>query len=247
MITRNGIPIAAPIVEMIVAVGMLILSIRIIQKYLQKKNRITLYLALTFVSYTIAVFSTAIGKCLQFGIQMAPNHIIYYSDMTIILGYIFTALANIFLIPFIDQIFLNIGNLIALPVTISNGIAIGLFIPALSVEKNAYAKAFPIVIFHVINTMFVMILLSYLAFIERRKNKEEKLARMGFLFIGLFGVFIMLMFISFALDLLILSLTSITGYTPFYYLSWFFALIGLFSGYLGYIMPPWFKKLLHIK
>jgi len=99
-----------------------------------------------------------------------------------------------------------------------------------------------VVIFHVINTMFVMILLIYLPLKERNKN-TECLPRVGFLLIGLFSVFIVLMFVSFALDLLIINIAYSQGYTASYYLAWFFALTGLFCGYLGYTLLGWFKKL----
>ena len=87
-----------------------------------------------------------------------------------------------------------------------------------------------------------MVILAWLSLKERKKTKE-KISRTGFLLISLYGTFILLLFLSFGIDLAIVSATG-KGYSIFYYLSWFFALAGLVSGYLGYIMPDWFRRII---
>ena len=241
MYIRNNVPILAPITESIVALAMFVLVVSIWQRYLRRKRDATLYLSVAFTSYATSVLLTAIGKWLQFGLNIDPE-VTSYADFFILLAYTFTALSNVYLFAFIDTIFLNKGIKAILPIAILNSISIGLFIPAISLKQGSYAATTPIVLYHALNTIFLMCILTYVSLRERKKS-DEKLPKIGFLLIAFYGVFNLLLFLSFGIDLAIVYLTE-KGYSPFYYLSWVFALLGLICGYLGYIMPDWFKKLI---
>ena len=103
--------------------------------------------------------------------------------------------------------------------------------------------------FPIIASLAVMSLLSYglltiLAFRESKLN-QERLPRTGFNLIGVYGLSVALLFICFVGDTLLISIipTFDQGYTFFYFLGWIIAVCGTFLGYLGYIMPNWFRKL----
>ena len=241
MLSRNNVPILAPVVETIISILMFILVFRIWQRYIKRKRDATAQLAICFTSYATGMLLTAIGKWLQFGLNIDPE-VTSYADFFILLAYTFTAFSNIFLFVFTNQIFLNNQIKYLIPITILNSISIGLFIPRISIQQGSYANAFLIVLFHAFNSIIVMVILTWLSLKERKKTKE-KISRTGFLLISLYGTFILLLFLSFGIDLAIVSATG-KGYSIFYYLSWFFALAGLVSGYLGYIMPDWFRRII---
>jgi len=241
MLSRNNVPILAPIVETIVAIFMFLLVFSVWKRYLKRKKEATAHLAICFTSYATGMLLTAIGKWLQFGLDIDPE-VTSYADFFILLAYTFTALSNVFLFAFTNGIFLNNKIKYLIPITILNSISIGLFIPRISIKQGSYANAFLIVLYHAFNSIIIMVILIWLSLKERKKTKEI-IPRTGFLLISLYGFFILLLFLSFGIDLAIVSTTG-KGYSLFYYLSWFFALVGLVSGYLGYIMPDWFRKVI---
>lgn len=241
MYYRNNVPILSPITETLVSLGMIVLVTLVWDRYRKRKNEATLYLAIVFTSYSTGVFLTALGKWLQFSLNIDPE-VTSYADLFILIAYMFTAFSNIYLFAFIDKIFLDKGFRFALPITMLNSITIGLLIPRVSIKQGSYAEAFLIVLYHAANTIIIMVVLTYLA-LNERKRTEEKLPRTGFMLIAFYGIFTLGMFFSFGIDLALVSITG-KGYTPFYYLSWILALFGLTSGYFGYIMPEWFRKLI---
>ena len=105
MLTQNGIPILAVILEPIVALFITIVALQIFKKYRERRNLATLYLAIAVLSLAIGIWATGAGKVLQF--YKTSNYDMDFANFGIILGYIFTALANVFSMAFIAVIFLH--------------------------------------------------------------------------------------------------------------------------------------------
>ena len=109
-----------------------------------------------------------------------------------------------------------------------------------SFSSEAYSDALNVVIYHALVTLALVLSLAILAFREASQNKE-KLPKIGFTFIGLYGLFVSFVFVMFAVDIALGG-----GYSAFYYLGWICAGLGTLFGYVGYIMPDWFRKLLKV-
>lgn len=246
MLMWRDIPALAPIIETIAATIMVFVAIRAIQKYVQRKKETLAYLTLSLSFYALAVVSSATGKWLQSFVPGVDPEAMSYSDPFILLAYCLSALGNIFLFAFLDDVFLARKKIYLMLFAISNAIVIGLIIPNINTNPESYAASIYAVIFHVLNSLFVGVLLASLSFRQWRKA-EERLSKMGFLFIGLFGLLLVMVFVLFAVDVLLISLNLSEGYSVFYYTAWFIEVLASVSGYLGYIMPEWFKALLGVK
>jgi len=243
MFEQNGIPILALIIEPLVAAGMLILAVSGFMKYKEKKRQPTLYLTLSFVFYSLGIASSGVGKWLEFFVNVSPK--IYFVGGTILIAYCLTAIAMVFLMVFVDLVFLEVGPWFIASVSIINGITLGMMFMKINFSiEGAYDAALNVVIYHALVTLAFVLLLAILSFREARQNKE-KLPKIGFTFIGLYGVLVSMVFVLFAVDIVI-GVALGDAYTPFYYFAWISAGIGSLFGYVGYIMPDWFKKLIKL-
>ena len=242
MLVRGNVPILAVIIETLVFVGIIILTISAFRKYFERRKQPTLYLSFSFLAYALAVLSTGIGKWLQFIIEPVG---LYFANGTILLAYVFTALANGFLFAFVNAVFLNWGSITVVIIGLLNGATAGIFVTTINFQVENYDQTLPLLIYHVVNTMLVMGFLMVSSFREVRKNTQQ-MPKVGFTLIGLYGVFILMVFVLFALDIFLPEVTGSDGYTPAYYAAWISAGIGVLCGYLGYIFPDWLKKFLKI-
>ncbi|MBY9001365.1 MAG: hypothetical protein KGD64_10645 [Candidatus Heimdallarchaeota archaeon] len=240
MLEQNGIPVLALIVEPLVAIGMTILAVSGFIKYFEKRREPTLYLTLSFVFYSLGIACSGIGKWLQFFSNVSPEEIAFAGG-TILIAYCLTALATVFLMVFVDLVFLEVGPWFVASVSIINGITLGMMFMKLSFTGDPYTTALYVVIYHALVTLALVLLLAILSFREARQNKE-RLPKIGFTFIGLYGIFVCMVFVLFAIDIALGG-----GYSTFYYLAWISAGIGSLCGFVGYIMPDWFKKLLKVQ
>jgi hypothetical protein len=152
-----------------------------------------------------------------------------------------TAIANVFIYLFIDEVFIKRGSLYTSIAGILNGVTVGSLIIMNDFGEELYAEAQPIVIYHAVLSLITFGLLAGLAIRESVKS-EEQMPKVGFVLIGMYGIFVALVFILFALDLLMPM-----GYSPFYYAAWISAGVGVLCGYLGYMFPNWLKKLLKLE
>ena len=95
----------------------------------------------------------------------------------------------------------------------------------------------------------IISILSYglLAYFGTREGvlNDDRLPKVGFYLIGTFGVCMILMFVTIAGDTILVSNVAAfsQGYSPLYYIGFTLAAISLGLGYLGYIMPDWFKNI----
>ncbi|MHA1156501.1 MAG: hypothetical protein ACTSQK_10375 [Candidatus Heimdallarchaeota archaeon] len=229
-------------------------------KYLDRKKEPALTLAITFLFWGLSGIAVFIGFILHYINIPIPAGDIQYSRYGINLGYLFSAVSNMFMVLFISQIFSQAPmfrrtkKTIPLVNAILNGITIGLIINTISLSLNAvdpteiYNPQYPIAqtIYHLVLTFFSFTLLLALSFKER-KEASLRWERAGFTFIILYGVSGILIYVMFVLDLifpLIWSEIFGLGYTIFNYLGWVFAILMCIFAYLGYAMPTRIRNLL---
>ncbi|MHA1910228.1 MAG: hypothetical protein ACTSYA_00915 [Candidatus Kariarchaeaceae archaeon] len=237
MLTQNNIPVLALIIEPLIALGMTILAIRTFQKYKEREKDATLYLAIGIAFYGFSVWASSVGKWIQFYSDTSFEEKAY-SDLTISFAYCFAAVTSVFIFAFVNEIFLDGKKPLLLFYGILNGITIGMILTNTGLDAGTYDEIFPYVIYHAVLALLTNGLLIYFGFKEASVH-EDKVPKAGFTLIGLFGVFSMLVFILFAIDV------QWKTYSPAYYAGWLSAGLATLSGYIGYIMPDWFKRLIN--
>ena len=238
MLISNEIPVLAIIIETAIALGMGFLTVMGFLKFAERRRKPTLYLSFSFLFMTLAVSSSAIGKWIHF---FANAPVLSFDDGFIIIAYQMVAIANVFIMVFIDEVFLNWGSLLTAISGILNGVTVGTLIIMNDFSEELYSKALPVVIYNAAISLITFGLLAGLAFRESRRS-EQQMPKVGFVLIGMYGLFVALVFVFFASDLAVDM-----SYSPFYYAAWISAGVGVLCGYLGYIFPDWLKKFLKLE
>ena len=251
-IWQNKIPLSAVIFETIVVLILIYITTLLFIKYQQRKKKPNLYLGLAFLNFTLASMTTAIGRWAGF---FSPVSYLELSitDLTTVTSYIFIALSSCFAVAFVDSIFIHKGLDFALIFFLLNGVIIGLILVQIYywiyVDRSFGLIRKPavnlIVVAVSVLALIAYVLITVFSFRESRLT-DERLHKIGFNLIGMYGIFIPMLFVAFAIDTVLISSveTFANGYSPMYYLGWVFAIVGLSLGYLGYIMPGWFRKLI---
>ncbi len=241
----NEIPLAGLILENLVALIMIYLSFRIFLKYKKRKNRATLYLFFSFLFYGLGAIITVIFTYIQF-FSNVPGSVVTWANLGISSGYIFTSTSNCFLFAFVNDVFLDWDRIFNYIYAIANGIVIGLIIPHISYSPTTYQEISDYFHLYVLFTIIVYILLIVKSLKESKKS-VEKLPKLGFRFIAYYAITIIFVFVFFAIDALLGGVGNIypKGYSPFFYVGWSLVIIAFFFGYLGYVMPQWFRKLIN--
>lgn len=235
-------------------------------KYLNRRKEPALTLAMTFLFWGISGILVFLGFILHYINMPIPAGEIQYSRYGINLGYLFSAVSNMFMVLFISQIFSQAPmfrrtkKTIPLVNAILNGITIGLIINTLSLSlktvadgadiSEVYNPEYPIAqtIYHLLLTFFSFSLLLALS-IKERKGASLRWERAGFTFIIFYAISGILIYIMFVLDLVLALMFEIfsMGYTIFNYLGWTFAILMSTFAYLGYAMPTRIRNLLKEK
>ena len=250
---------AYPNIGFLVSIGLaftfvLVVTIFLLIKYAERKRIAALTLAGSFSWYALSALCVFIGALLQYVFNPAPlEEVVQYSRYGFNLGYIFSAVSNIYLVLFVSQIFSQTsffrktGKMLPLINAILNGITIGLVIDAF--QTSPYNPAYGLIptIYHLVLTFIAFGLLLGFS-IDARRDATYRWEKAGFTFIigsALSGIMIYLML---ALDrIATLAIAGFEeGYTPFVYIGWTFAILMSTLAYAGYVMPEglrkWFSK-----
>ena len=247
---QNKIPLSAVIFEIVMTLFLLMVTIFLWRKYLERKKKPVFILGMNFTFFTAAAIVDMIGRCLGYFTYPNTDYLVLsYTDFTTLLNYAILAIANCFVIIFIDEVFVHKGTSFTLPFGVLNGLVIGLIIPALRFWATDTSfgllrnKIGEVIVFAVVS-LATYGMLAFFAIREGVLN-EEKLPKVGFHLIGTYGVCLVLMFLSFAGDTFIIQIVPAfsQGYSPFFYVGFSLSMIGIGLCYLGYLMPTWFKKL----
>jgi hypothetical protein len=259
-----------PTLTAIIMVGIATLAvfttvIMLLIRYLQRRKMPALTLVITFLFWGLGGLSVFVMFILHYlngpGI---PAGDVQFARYGINLGYLFSAISNIFMVLFVSQIFsqspLFRRTKSAIPIinAILNGITIGLIINAISLSLDTtnseiteiYNPTYPIAqtVFHLVMTLFAFILLQGFS-IKYRRQASTRWERVGFNFINYYAMSGMMIYILFAVDLIVAELFVYfeNGYTIFNYLGWACAVLMAIFGYLGYAMPSRIRNMLKEK
>ena len=258
-----------PTLTAIIMVGLATLAvfstvILLFIRYLQRKKMPALTLVITFLFWGLGGLSVLIMFILHYlnAPQLAGE--VQYARYGINLGYLFSAISNIFMVLFVSQIFsqspLFRRTKSTLPIIngILNGITIGLIINSISLSLDTtnpditeiYNPQYPIAqtVFHLIMTLTAFILLQGFS-IKYSRQASTRWEKVGFNFINLYAISGMMIYILFAVDLIVAELFTYFayGYTIFNYLGWACGILMAVFGYLGYAMPTGIRNMLKEK
>ncbi len=222
---------------------MIYISILMYKRYKIKTNITTKHLFISITSYGFAAISSAIGKYIDF-YSKVPQRVASYSNYTINIAYVFTAIGSIFLYSFIEEIFHRDHIYRKYFFAITEGIVAGLIIGLNSVDYSSYQQMIPAIAILIVLSSWIYISLIVYS-IRYYKKSNNKQSRIGFSMFAMYGVFLILVFVSFLIDVIIVTLKG-TAYNIEYYLGWTFATLASISAYLGYVMPSWFKSIMGV-
>lgn len=234
-------PILAVFIEPLSGLFILFIALNSFIRYKSKKNVITRQLTITLFLLAFAALISGLGKYLAFNSKISREQI-SYTDFTIVLAYCLLTLSNISFTPILKELFLEKESQIPLILIIIDSIIIGLLIGNISFAFGVYNK----ILYYLILFIFVTTLThGYFAILAFREIKsiDDRLSKIGFRLISLFSLLIILVLVLFVLDLAF-GIIFVSSYTIFYYMAWITVGIASAVGYLGYIMPNWFKSII---
>jgi hypothetical protein len=217
----------------------------IFKRYLERKSMVTLKLALMMLFLATALILDPIFL----GVRAATT--IDYISLQGVLSFGLSAIANIFLVLFLVEVFFK-GKLgwtaIILMVISATVLPIGIYM------YNTGQDTLPLLLVHLLVTFIILLTQAIKGLTLRRRmmleGDAEKLSINGFLFISLGGIMQFLTYVSFIMQELGAFLGDLyeqyglvqNGATIFIPIAFFLSGVASFMLYLGFIMPAWFKK-----
>jgi hypothetical protein len=236
---QNEIPLLAIFVEAICGGAMFFLAVRAIIRYFERKSKVTLYLMIGLFAMSLAALTSAFGKYLQYSLDIDPTQV-SYDNLTITIAYVFLTVSNIVYAMILQEFYLEEDSQSPIYLNIINALIIGLILAELRLAPGLYEDV----------TVYLLIFMLVTAIIHMRiirhsrreaKNTDEKVAKTGYKLISYFSATVVVILIFFIIDLLWGTARGY-GYTVFYYLAWILVVFTGIFGFLGFIMPEWFKK-----
>jgi len=242
----------AMLFELIAFILVFLIAIAVFIKWRTRRTVATLYLSIALFSISFAAFFVFTGLASWFSSWIAGGYTATlspsYYETSLPLGYSTVIVYDIFIVLFAIQIFWDKNNKKVIPFLIT-GITLGilLFLPTnyWGVDPGptdpASTRIIIMGLFLLYNTV-ICILLAYFSFREARRT-DQKVYRVGFQAIAFGFIANLLIFVFFLVDSILIMLDpGSAGYSVFISIGWIMAFITAFLFYLGYILPPWFRK-----
>ncbi|NHJ40414.1 MAG: hypothetical protein FK731_10315 [Asgard group archaeon] len=234
----------ATIIEGIVLVFVTFIVIMLYIRYNERKKTASLLLAIAFNFWLIAIICLFSCRLVSYLQEIAIVTNLYdFADLGINLGYIFSALSNVFILFFVGYIFSqspffrSTGMYFPYTFAALNGVTIGLILGSLIRNYKDPVYDLGSTIYHLILTFMAFSTLIIFT-IRPLKQATYKWEKAGFGFIIGSGIAGILIYLSFAIDVLIGG-----GYTPFFFLAYAFGILMVIFAYLGYVMPNFVRKM----
>lgn len=236
---NENVPVTAVIAEGMALLVYFYLSIRLFLKYRGTKKDATLNLFFSFAFYFVAILFLFSTKTYDY---LNQTDSVYTLGINI--GYSFSAIGNLFLFYFTEDIFFDKPKkYLREVITLANGATLGfLMIFIFQLQEFPFLElpgeyiSTHLLIWHVLVSSTGFFILVYKSYKARAKTTVP-LHRGGFLAIGLSGLLEIFVFIFFFIDILFGG-----GFTIWYMLAWGTASLAGFSSMSGFLMPNWFKN-----
>ena len=238
---QNEVQISILIIEIVTILIALFFVLNCFEKAVKRKVPSAYYLSFGTLFYLVAVICISIGNWMDY-FTIIPRTVLSHSAFMIALAYCFTSISNIFLFLFANEIYLFKGKKLSPLIVLLNTISIGLIAPNISTDFEIFQNSFPFLVYHCVCSLLIILVFAVFGF-KKATKIEDKLSRIGFLFIGLFGIFMSLYHILFIFDFYLEN--SLSDKIPILqYLLWVFAILGIIAAYFGFLLPQWLRRIL---
>ena len=219
------------------------ITLKLIQKYQQRKEKPLLHLACVFISFLFAVIVLAIGLA-----EAAITG--YYKEVyraSLPLAYSLIIVGNVLLFYFATNITNSRKKAFIPMVLIGIVLIIIIFLPWnwWGVPSEDYEGKLNIRLYTNIGiiafsyTIYIMII----SICQKAKNAtEDKIAKAGFSLLSYSMISMLMFFVMILGDNFMIVLYNHPGYSEFIYIAWLFAILMLIFSYLSLVMPDWLKK-----
>ncbi len=243
----NDIVFIGMVFETVIIGIALILLILVLKKYIELKNRLTLYLFLIFLNITLGIVFSWLSKIIVLTTDIEyiyndpnaryPNTPMYWILLRIVdfrIALDFLVLSVIFLYIFKVNVFEERTSK-AQKVIFSIYAGFTLFFSTFIYERgntslDAYNFFFMFLLVAIINISFmVKAIMSY-------KNSTDPFIKKKILSLGLMSLSFIIVVLNFLIDRILVLMGS-PHFTIFYFLAWICVIIGLFFAYIGYLKP----------
>ncbi|MFX1276221.1 MAG: hypothetical protein ACFFBP_04635 [Promethearchaeota archaeon] len=228
-----------------------------LKKYQQKKHKLTFYLILILVNFTVAVIFSWISKLLVLTIRLDFNHVpenfINEYDETIPLfwflyritdfrvSFVFVTLAIYFSyvlkVNLFEKGYKKIQRIFVIVYSIFT--AVFAFFMYTRSNKELGDLLDMLAFFFLFLLMFLIYIPFFLRTFKAYRNVNDPVFKRGFLALAFMSISFVLVLFCFLIDrLMLLNVPGYeVGFTVFYYLAWLFCVLGAILGYVGYIKP----------
>jgi len=225
----------------------LILLILILKKYIELRNRLTLYLFLIFLNIFFGIVFSWLSKIIVLTTDIDyiynnpnaryPNTPIYWILLRIVdfrIALDFLALSIIFSYIFKVNIFEESNNK-AHKIIFYSYAGFTIFFSTFIYERgNTTLDAFNFFF------MFLLVAIIYIPFTMRAitsyKNSKETFIKKKLLSLVLMSLSFIIVILNFFIDRILVLMGS-PHFTIFYFLAWVWVIIGIIFAYVGYIKP----------
>lgn len=232
----------ATIFELIVTVSIFVTGVIVLARYVQKKSRNVLFLALFCLFAGTGTFCSFIARVLvnYMGFVGTENYIVamfvrdHFALMCLTLA---TAAYHYFSkIIFGEEVGKQKTSVIDI---LGVGIVVFLFWAPLDPESPVHTIGYLLLFVYVLYVFIPAIVTS-----KRAQSKiEDPVYRAGFRSLRYLAYFYLSTLILFMFDQLAILLFA-WPFSPFYYAGWICAILASLTGYIGFLLPKWFKNLI---
>ncbi len=237
-----GVPALLIVYFILIAFGIFI-TIKMFNKWKERKSKLPLILGLVFISLIIALSFLAIGLLET----IITGYFKEIYRMTFPLAYVSVIVADILLFRFTNEITEKSGNAIYFIIIIGIILSIILLLPWnwWGVPQEDYVGEVSIRIFSTLSfTIYSMAIYLSIAIIslKAQSEAEDKKVRVGFLLYALSVLCMVAFFSCNILENVLIVFFDHPGYSIFIYIGWIFVILFILFSYFSLVMPKWLIK-----
>jgi hypothetical protein len=226
-----------------ISIFCIVLTIRMLMKWRERKVNAPLYLSIVFIFFTAAIVMLTVG--LAEAVITGFYKEIYRFSLPF--AYSMVVFADIFLYRFVIELTERAKRGWIFLIIIGFIIIVLLFLPWnwWGVPQGDYAGLISIRLYStlalIIYSYFVYIIIARICF-KALKTTSDAVSKLGFKFLFAAMISMIAFFLMFVLDTLMILLFGHPGYSIFVYIAWIFAILALIFMYISFVMPKWILK-----
>jgi hypothetical protein len=227
----------------VISIFSVILTIRMMMKWRERKVNAPLYLSLVFTFFTAAIVMLTIG--LAEAVITGFYKEIYRFSLPF--AYSMVVLADMALFRFVIELTNRAKRGFFLIIISGLAIIAILFLPWnwWGVPHEDYEGLVSIRLYStlalIVYSYVVYIIIASICF-KALKKSTDPVAKVGFQFLFAAMISMILFFLMFVMDTLMIVVFGHPGYSIYVYIAWIFAILALIFMYVSLVMPKWVEK-----